>query len=54
VYIAFSPTHKNSLNYAKFLSKGMIELKASGKLESILLRYGVKESMPVSIDEPFP
>lgn len=42
-YIAFSPNHPNSKRYAKILSDGMTALRASGKLKTILARYGVQD-----------
>ncbi len=43
VYIAFSPKLKTSVIYAKILSDGMDELRASGELSEILAKYGLKD-----------
>jgi len=42
LFIAFSTTEK-SKEYAKILSKGMKELRASGELSRILSKYGLKD-----------
>jgi len=39
LYIAFSPTNKNSAKYAEVFSKGIRNLKQSGELDQILDRY---------------
>lgn len=39
LYIAFSPTNKNSGKYADIFSKGIRKLKKSGELDQILDRY---------------
>ena len=41
VYIAFSPNHPRSEEYARILSDGVAELRASGKLQEILSKYGI-------------
>ncbi|MCP4722513.1 MAG: amino acid ABC transporter substrate-binding protein, partial [Desulfobacteraceae bacterium] len=40
VYIAFSPKHPKSKEYAKMLSDGIEELRQSGELAKILAKYG--------------
>jgi len=40
VYIAFSPNHPKSKEYAKMLSSGIEELRQSGELAKILAKYG--------------
>ncbi len=42
-YIAFSPALANSSNYAQILSQGIETLRASGELEEILQKYGLKD-----------
>lgn len=42
-YIAFSPANPKSKEYAAILDKGVIELRASGRLKQILDRYGVSD-----------
>lgn len=43
VFIAFSPKLKESKSYAKILSRGMKQLRKTGKLEEILDKYGVED-----------
>ncbi len=43
VFIAFSPAKRSSKKYARILSDGIIELRKSGKLQTILDKYGVKD-----------
>lgn len=45
IYIAFSPANERSADYARILSEGIRKLRASGRLEQLLSRYGV--SWPV-------
>jgi polar amino acid transport system substrate-binding protein len=40
-YIAFSPHNKNSIDYAQILSDGILEMRSSGDLETIMLKYGL-------------
>lgn len=42
-YIAFSPALPQSQTYAEILSKGIDDLRGSGKLETILAKYGLKD-----------
>ncbi len=42
-YIAFSPNLPESKEYAKILSEGMKELRKTGKLKDILLKYGLSD-----------
>ena len=42
-YIAFSPANPKSGEYAEILSKGLDDLRASGKLNEILSRYGMTD-----------
>lgn len=42
LYVAFSPTNKTSIKYAKIFSEGIRNLKTSGGLDQILDRYGLK------------
>ncbi len=43
MYIAFSPVNPKSKDYAKILSDGIAELRASGRLAEILNKYGMKD-----------
>ncbi|MGI0118976.1 substrate-binding periplasmic protein [Zooshikella sp. RANM57] len=43
MYVAFSPVNDRAKEYADILSDGMDSLRASGKLEEILKKYGVKD-----------
>lgn len=43
VYIAFSPSHESSSDYARLLSEGVARLRASGELASILAAYGITD-----------
>lgn len=43
IYIAFSPSLDSSPEYAKMLSRGIKELRRSGKLEKIMERYGLHD-----------
>ncbi|MHB8764993.1 MAG: substrate-binding periplasmic protein [Deferrisomatales bacterium] len=42
-YIAFSPANPRAKEYAELLSKGLVELRASGKLKEILAAYGLAD-----------
>lgn len=42
-YIAFSPNNRNSIDYAKILSDGILEMRSNGDLERILLKYGLHD-----------
>lgn len=41
IYIAFSPKNPKSPAYAKQLNEGIAKLRASGRLQEILSRYGI-------------
>lgn len=41
VYLAFSPNIAKSSDYAEIFSDGIQALRNSGKLETILARYGL-------------
>lgn len=41
--IAFSPTHPRSNEYARLLSKGIVQLRKSGRLKQILADYGLQD-----------
>lgn len=43
LYMAFSPVNPKSKAYASILSKGIIELRASGELQKILDKYGLTD-----------
>lgn len=43
VYIAFSPEHEASADYARLLTEGVARLRESGELEHILSDYGVSD-----------
>lgn len=43
VYLAFSPKHPRAQAYAELFDRGIRELRASGKLEEILARYGQRD-----------
>ncbi len=43
VYMAFSPKNPKSKAYATTLSKGIIELRASGELKKVLDKYGLND-----------
>ena len=43
LYISFSPKNPKSAEYAKTFSEGLIELRKSGKLKTILASYGLKD-----------
>ncbi|MCF8068017.1 MAG: transporter substrate-binding domain-containing protein [Desulfobacterales bacterium] len=43
LYIAFSPANPKSAEYAQILSDGLKELRASGKLNDILSKYGLTD-----------
>lgn len=43
IYIAFSPNHPESKKYAAILSQGMLELRKDGRLQKILLKYGLTD-----------
>lgn len=40
-YIAFSPTHPKSKAYSEILSNGMEDIKRSGELNTIMMKYGI-------------
>lgn len=42
-FIAFSPALPNSEKYARILSEGMAEMRASGELAKALEKYGLKD-----------
>lgn len=43
LFIAFSPAKETSKKYAEMLSKGIQELRASGKLKEILDKYNISD-----------
>jgi polar amino acid transport system substrate-binding protein len=43
VYIAFAPNGENSKKYAKILSDGVVNLRASGELKKIMSKYGLQD-----------
>ena len=43
IYLAFSPVNPKSAEYAKLLSDGIKEMRASGELQKILDKYGLKD-----------
>lgn len=43
VYIAFSPAKPRAREYAQILSEGLSELRATGKLKTILDSYGISD-----------
>ncbi|MBU2712921.1 substrate-binding periplasmic protein [Zooshikella harenae] len=43
MYVAFSPENDKAKEYAEILSNGMDSLRASGKLEKILEKYGAQD-----------
>lgn len=43
LFIAFSPANPRSKEYAKMLDEGVVELRKSGKLRAILLKYGLSD-----------
>lgn len=43
IYIAFSPEIKDSQRYAQILSKGIKELRKSGRLKEILSKYDLMD-----------
>ena len=42
-YIAFSPSLPQSEDYARILSEGIASMRASGELDEILAKYGLKD-----------
>ena len=46
VYIAFSPRHPHATEYAGILSAAIVELRTSGKLDTILRKYGLHDWVP--------
>ena len=46
VYIAFSPSHPHAAEYAGILSAAIVELRTSGKLDTILRKYGLHDWVP--------
>ncbi len=43
LFVAFSPSNPNSKKYAQLISDGMSNLRKSGKLKTILSKYGVSD-----------
>ncbi len=43
VYVAFSPGHPKSKEYARILSDGITQLRQSGELAKIMAKYGQKD-----------
>ncbi len=43
VYIACTPAHPRGKQYAQMFSDGLVKLRASGELQTILDRYGLKD-----------
>ena len=43
IYIAFSPSHSQSVHYAALLSDGIARLRKEGNLETILNQYGLMD-----------
>lgn len=43
VYIAFAPKNPKAREYAELFEKGIDDLRATGKLKEILVRYGLKD-----------
>lgn len=43
IYLAFSPVNPKSLEYAQILSDGIKKMRASGELQRILDKYGLKD-----------
>jgi len=43
VYIGFSPALKQSREYAKILSTGIIKMRKNGQLDILLKKYGIKD-----------
>ena len=43
IYLAFSPKNPKSKSYARLISKGIIEMRASGDLQKILDKYGMRD-----------
>lgn len=43
VYIAFAPNGEFSKKYAKILSAGVVNLRASGELKKIMSKYGLQD-----------
>lgn len=42
IYIAFTPKKNSSKKYAQILSKGIVQMQRSGKLQQILTNYGIE------------
>jgi hypothetical protein len=42
-YIAFSLHNKNSIDYAQIFSDGILEMRSSGDLEDIMLKYDLHD-----------
>ncbi|MGM0449638.1 MAG: substrate-binding periplasmic protein [Pseudomonadota bacterium] len=53
-YIAFSPERGSSREYARILSEGMETLRASGRLQRIMARYGLEDWHQDPLDDPDP
>lgn len=43
IYLAFSPANPKSAQYAEILSAGIMAMRASGELQRILDKYGLKD-----------
>lgn len=43
VYIAFSPKHPKSMEYARLISEGIAQMRASGELSKILAKYKLRD-----------
>lgn len=43
LYVAFSPNRETSREFARLYSEGVLKLRASGELQQILDKYGVKD-----------
>lgn len=43
LYIAFGPKHPQAARYAEIMAKGMADLRESGELHRILIKYGIDE-----------
>ena len=43
LFVAFSPINPNSKKYTQLISDGMSNLRKSGKLKTILSKYGVSD-----------
>jgi len=43
IYVAFSPKHPKARDYGRILDQGIREMRADGRLQAILDRYGVRD-----------